>query len=341
MIKEINVKVKIYESIMIFSLYLRLNGSTSEAALLESSDHIPYAVPTSSLTSVNLLNVTAPKEDVLFTYLNTPDPSPKRTAESYKSLSTTSSLLVEHPTDDTDSDLSIQSDHISPTPSHVSIEMLPNALDDKDAEINMENANLCSYTEVQTLDCANLDKSTEVIQNGILIFTLSINFFSVSFSIYILHFHIVEHNNVEEHSNIFYPQPRYKIKSNNIKTNNLDSPVDSANKRKYTREMERNLEKQNEFLGKQTDYQKEIVVLNGKLKALEVEKLEQSKQIIDLQSIIDRNRQELNSIRSELEQHKARALKTLQEKEKLITELKSNAPTAMDEAIIMELNQLK
>lgn len=289
-----------------------LNGSTSKTDLLGSSDHISYAVPTSSLTSVNLLNVTAPKEDALFTYLNTPDPSPKRTAESYKSLSTTSSLLVEHPTDDTDSDLSIQSDRISPTPSHVSIEMVSNTLDDKDTEINIENTNLYSYTEVQTLDCGNLDKSTTE-----------------------------EHSNVEEHSNIFCPQSSYKIKSNNIKTNNLDNPIDSANKGKYIREMERNLEKQNEFLGKQTDCQKEIVVLNEKLKALEIEKLEQSKQIIDLQSIIDRNRQELNSIRSELEQHKARALKTLQEKEKLITELKSNAPTAMDEATIMELNQLK
>lgn len=146
---------------------------------------------------------------------------------------------------------------------------------------------------------------------------------------------------MEEHSDIFYPQSRYKIKSNSLKTDNLDNPIDSANKRKYIKEMEGHLEKQNEFVGKQTDYQKEIVVLNENLKALEVEKLEQSKQIIDLQSIIDRNRQELNSIRSELEQHKARALKTLQEKEKLITELKSNAPTAMDEATIMELNQLK
>lgn len=158
---------------------------------------------------------------------------------------------------------------------------------------------------------------------------------------HILHFHIAEHNNAEEHSNVFYPQPRYKIKLNSLKTDNLDNPTDSANKRKYMREMERHLEKQNEFLGKQTDYQKEIVVLNEKLKAMEVEKLEQSKQIVDLQSVIDRNRQELNSIRSELEQHKARALKTLQEKEKLIAELKSSAPTAMDEATIMELNQLK
>lgn len=296
-----------------------LNGSTSKTPLLGSSDHIPYAAPTSSLTSVNLLNVAAPKDDALFTYLNTPDPSPKRnlSADSFKSPSTTSSLLVEHPTDDTDSDLSIQSDRISPTPSHVSIEMIPNALDDKDAEINGENANLYLYNEVQTLDCENLDNpTTEATQN--------------------------EHSNAEEHSNVtFYPQPRYKIKSNNLKTENLDNPIDSANKPKYIRDMERHFEKQNEFLGKQTDYQKEIVVLNEKLKAMEVEKLEQSKQIVDLQSVIDRNRQEINSIRSELEQHKARALKTLQEKENLIAELKSNAPTAMDEATIMELNQLK
>ncbi|KAG5306995.1 GOGA5 protein, partial [Acromyrmex insinuator] len=288
----------------------------SKTPLLGSSGHIPYVAPTSGLTSVNLLNVTTPKEDALFTYLNTPDPSPKRIVESFKSLSTTSSLLVEHPTDDTDSDLSIQSDRISPTPSHVSIEMIPNILDDKDAEINMENSNLYPSNEMQTLDCENIDNTTiETIQN--------------------------EHNDAEEHLDVFYPQPRYKIKSNNVKTDNLDNPIDLVNKRKYTRELERHLEKQNEFLGKQTDFQKEIVVLNEKLKALEVEKLEQSKQVVDLQSIIDRNRQELNSIRSELEQHKARALKTLQEKEKLIAELKSNAPTAMDEATIMELNQLK
>ncbi|KYN14158.1 PREDICTED: golgin subfamily A member 5 [Trachymyrmex cornetzi] len=292
-----------------------LSGNTSKTPLLGLSDHIPYVAPTSGLTSVNLLNVTTPNEDALFTYLNTPDPSPKRIVESFKSPSTTSSLLVEHPTD-TDSDLSIQSDRISPTPSHVSIEMIPNILNDKDAEINMENSNLYPSNEVQTLNCENLDNpTTEIIQN--------------------------EHNNAEDHLDVFSPQPRYKIKSNNVKTDDLDNPIDLANKRKYIRELERHLEKQNEFLGKQTDFQKEIVVLNEKLKALEMEKLEQLKQVVDLQSIIDRNRQELNSIRSELEQHKARALKTLQEKEKLIAELKSNAPTAMDEATIMELNQLK
>lgn len=118
--------------------------------------------------------------------------------------------------------------------------------------------------------------------------------------------------------------------------------VENKSMQKYIREMERNLEKQSELLGKQeTDHQKEIIILNDKLKALEIEKLQQSKQIMDLQFVIDRNRQELNLVRAELEQHKARALKTLQEKEKLIAELKNNAPRAMDEVTIMELNQLK
>ncbi|KAL0118860.1 hypothetical protein PUN28_009472 [Cardiocondyla obscurior] len=293
-----------------------INESASKTPLLGLQDHIPYTAATSSLTSVNLLNVGAPKEDALFTYLNTPDPSPKRMTESYKSPSTTSSLLVEHPTDDTDSDLSIQSGQLSPTPSHVSIEMIPNTLDNTDAEINVENANLHLYNGTEGQDYEDVSKSTmDSIQN--------------------------EHNTVEEHSNTSYPQLKYKINSNSVKVESLDNEIDSVNKRKYIREMERHLEKQNEFLGKQTDYQKEIIALNEKLKALETEKLEQSRQIIDLQSIIDRNRQEMNSIRSELEQHKARALRTLQEKEKLITELKSNTPTAMDEATIMELNQLK
>lgn len=145
--------------------------------------------------------------------------------------------------------------------------------------------------------------------------------------------------------NIFYPQLKYKIKLDNLKVDmlgNFTDSIENESMQKYIREMERNLEKQNELLGKQeTDYQKEIVILNEKLKTLEIEKLQQSKQIMDLQFVIDRNRQELNLIRSELEQHKARALKTLQEKEKLIVELKSNAPITMDEVTIMELNQLK
>ncbi|XP_032686714.1 golgin subfamily A member 5 isoform X3 [Odontomachus brunneus] len=294
-----------------------LNEDTSKVPLLESSNHITYIGPTSNLTSLNLLNVTASKDDALFTYLNTPEPSPKRTTESLKSPSTTSSLLVEHPTDDTDSELSIHSDRISPTPTHISIDVL----NDKDTQIDAENTNLNLSNDINTLDCEHINKQViEVhVQN--------------------------EHNGMEEHSNIFYSLPEYKVKTNSLMTDNSNSLTDLVENKsiqKYMREMEMNLVKQNELLGKQeTDHQKEIIMLNEKLKAFEAEKLEQSKQIMDLQFIIDRNRQELNSVRSELEQHKARALKTLQEKEKLIAELKSNASTAMDEATVMELNQLK
>ncbi|XP_050454420.1 golgin-84 isoform X2 [Cataglyphis hispanica] len=291
------------------------NGGTSKKPLLDSSDHIPYITPTSKLTSVNVLNVTASKEDALFTYLNTPEPSPKRIAESIN-LPATTSLLVEHPTNEIDSELSTHSDQI---PTHTSLEMIPNALDNKDVEIDTENANLYLSNETQILNSEYLTKpTTDAIQN--------------------------EHK-TEEHLNISYPQFKYKIESNTPKADMLDNSTDSIENKsvhKYIREMERNLEKQSELLGKQeTDHQKEIVILNEKLKALEVEKSQQSKQIMNLQFVIDRNRQELNLVRSELEQHKARALKTLQEKEKLIAELKSNAPTAMDEVTLMELNQLK
>lgn len=290
------------------------NGSASKRPVLESSNYIPYITPTSKLMSVNPLN--ASKEDALFTYLNTPDPSPKRTAESFQLPSSTSSL-VEHPTNDTDSKVSTYSDQISPTPTYISLEMLPNAL--SNAETDVENRNLYLSDETQILNYEYLSKTTiDTTQN--------------------------EHK-TEEHSDIFYPQFKHKVESNNSKADMLDNltdPVENKSVEKYIKEMEKNLEKQNELLGKQeTDHQKEIIILNEKLKTLEMEKLQQSKQIMDLQFVIDRNRQELNLVRSELEQHKARALKTLQEKEKLIAELKNSAPTAVDEVTVMELNQLK
>lgn len=290
------------------------NGSASKRPVLESSNYIPYITPTSKLMSVNPLN--ASKEDALFTYLNTPDPSPKRTAESFQLPSSTSSL-VEHPTNDTDSKVSTYSDQISPTPTYISLEMVPNAL--SNAETDVENRNLYLSDETQILNYEYLSKTTiDTTQN--------------------------EHK-TEEHSDIFYPQFKHKVESNNSKADMLDNltdPVENKSVEKYIKEMEKNLEKQNELLGKQeTDHQKEIIILNEKLKTLEMEKLQQSKQIMDLQFVIDRNRQELNLVRSELEQHKARALKTLQEKEKLIAELKNSAPTAVDEVTVMELNQLK
>lgn len=147
-------------------------------------------------------------------------------------------------------------------------------------------------------------------------------------------FYVAEHNHTQDYS---YSLPISEMDN----TDNL-TDVESRCMQKYMKEMKRNLEKQNESLGKQEmNHQKEIVTLSEKIKALETEKSEQSKQIMGLQHVIDKNRQELNSIRSELQQHKARALKTLQEKEKLIMELKGNPSATIDDATVMELNQLK
>lgn len=71
------------------------------------------------------------------------------------------------------------------------------------------------------------------------------------------------------------------------------------------------------------------------------EKEQLYKEISDLRSSLDRNRLELDSTRSDLEQHKARASKTLLEKEKLIAELKSNTTSGSDDVALMEMNQLR
>ncbi|KAK2581612.1 hypothetical protein KPH14_002116 [Odynerus spinipes] len=98
------------------------------------------------------------------------------------------------------------------------------------------------------------------------------------------------------------------------------------------------LESSSEML---TDHQKQIVILNNKLQSLRTTNIQMLKQMSDLQSALGRSRLELLSTRSELEQHKARALRILQDKDKLITELRRNEFTGMDDTTLMELNQLK
>ena len=145
-----------------------------------------------------------------------------------------------------------------------------------------------------------------------------------------------------EKSNIIQQGYEYDVKQENIEINKLMNSPHNKYIKKYLKEVERNLEERNELLGKQkTDHQKEIIVLNEKLQSLYAEKVQLSKQIIELQAALERSRSELNSTRSDLEQHKARALKTLQEKEKLIAELRCNESTGMDDITIMELNQLR
>ncbi|XP_063992305.1 golgin-84 [Diachasmimorpha longicaudata] len=114
--------------------------------------------------------------------------------------------------------------------------------------------------------------------------------------------------------------------------------------KKQSKSGRKNLEQQNEFLNRQhTDNQKEIEVLREKMDKVEMDNGQYVKQICDLKGILERSRLDLLSTRQELEQHRARAIKTLQEKEKLIAELRENKlDTGVDSsATTMELNQLR
>ena len=77
------------------------------------------------------------------------------------SPSTPSSLMVEHPTDTTDSvsDLSIHSGRSSPSFVHTSVEMPDNLNHD---DVNVGNANFCKNVIINTLN-------NEIMENQLLI----------------------------------------------------------------------------------------------------------------------------------------------------------------------------
>ena len=90
------------------------------------------------------------------------------------------------------------------------------------------------------------------------------------------------------------------------------------------------------------EYQKEIDTLRDRISNYNSEKTRFIREISDLHSTLEKTRSELNSVESELEQHRARALKTLQERDKLIAELRNNSGTELDDtSVLVELNQLR
>ncbi|XP_008545397.1 golgin-84 [Microplitis demolitor] len=105
--------------------------------------------------------------------------------------------------------------------------------------------------------------------------------------------------------------------------------------------IKKNYEEENKLLLQQNNNnKKEIEVLKEKLQLQETEVTQYVREISNLQSVLERNRLDLQSTREELERYRARALKTLQEKDKLIAELKySNSPVIADSSDT-ELNQL-
>ncbi|XP_034196511.1 golgin A5 isoform X3 [Osmia lignaria lignaria] len=269
-------------------------GSTQEEIALKFSTESkhPYVDSTSNLSSL-----TNSRDEELLTFLNTPNSSPKKNIEVSMSPPTPSSLMVEHPTDTTDSisELSNHSDCSSSSPMHTSVE-LPDNFNYDDVEIKNEVTDSVNNEPIENQSVGI------VLDNGY----------------------------------------NYESQQKNLEVNKLINSSSNKYIKRYLKEIERNLEERNELLGKQeTDHQKEIIVLNEKLQSLNVEKMQLSKQVVELQFALERSRSELNSTRADLDQHKARALKTLQEKEKLIAELRCNESTGMDDTMIMELNQLR
>ncbi|XP_034196510.1 golgin A5 isoform X2 [Osmia lignaria lignaria] len=270
------------------------SGSTQEEIALKFSTESkhPYVDSTSNLSSL-----TNSRDEELLTFLNTPNSSPKKNIEVSMSPPTPSSLMVEHPTDTTDSisELSNHSDCSSSSPMHTSVE-LPDNFNYDDVEIKNEVTDSVNNEPIENQSVGI------VLDNGY----------------------------------------NYESQQKNLEVNKLINSSSNKYIKRYLKEIERNLEERNELLGKQeTDHQKEIIVLNEKLQSLNVEKMQLSKQVVELQFALERSRSELNSTRADLDQHKARALKTLQEKEKLIAELRCNESTGMDDTMIMELNQLR
>ncbi|XP_076635962.1 golgin A5 [Colletes latitarsis] len=285
-------------------------GTTLTSAS-ESPKQFPYIRSLPNLPSLATNSITS-KDEELFTFLNTPDSSPKKSrAEISMSPSTSSSLM----TIDSVSELSIHSGRSSPSLMHTSVEVPDDLNHDS---VNIKNENLYKNEVTHTLNHEIISGQTSGI-------TLD-----------------NEQSITERPLDTAQQLYEYEGKQEIMDVNKFINSSHNKNVRKYLKEIERNLEERNELLGKQeTDHQKEIIVLNEKLQSLYTEKVQLSKQVIELQSALDRSRSELNSTRSDLEQHKARALKTLQEKEKLITELRSNESTGMDDTTIMELNQLR
>ncbi|XP_054006550.1 golgin-84 isoform X2 [Hylaeus anthracinus] len=276
---------------------------------LGSPKQFPYIRSLPNLPVLATNSVTSEDEELL-TFLNTPDTSPKKTiGEISVSPSTPSSLM----TIDSVSELSIHSGRSSPSLMHTSVDV-PN--DPNRDNVNIENEDLYKN---------EVAHNNEIVGNQTLEIVLD-----------------DEHSIVEKQFYTAHQDHQYKEKQEIMETDKLINSSDNKNIRKYLKEVEKNLEERNELLGKQeTDHQKEIIVLSEKLQSLHTERVQLSKQVAELQSALERSRSELNSTRSDLEQHKARALKTLQEKEKLIAELRCNESTGVDDTMIMELNQLR
>lgn len=136
----------------------------------ESPKNFSYVRSTSNLSSLTTNSIMSRDEELL-TFLNTPNSSPKKNiAEVSISPPTPSSLMVEHPTDTTDSvsDLSIHSGRSSPSFIHTSVDVTDNL----NYDIVNVNNNFCTNEVIDTLNDKIIENQISgiILNNGKYIF---------------------------------------------------------------------------------------------------------------------------------------------------------------------------
>ncbi|XP_014203410.1 golgin-84 [Copidosoma floridanum] len=141
----------------------------------------------------------------------------------------------------------------------------------------------------------------------------------------------------------------YHIDKSNITENNdpseieypkLNEDVEKIKFRLPIKSSPKSVDKEQQL---RLEHQKEIAALHEKINNFSSERTRFIREISDLTSTLEKTRYELSSVESELEQHRARAMKTLQERDKLIADLRnnSNRTEIEDTSVSVELDQLR
>ncbi|KAK0096657.1 hypothetical protein PV326_004797 [Microctonus aethiopoides] len=271
------------------------------------------------------------KKDEYIPFLNTPTKSLINNGPS-----TPSSLSVEYSADNKDiiSEYSVQSGRSSPIIPDSLIVDVPDIDNDDDDDDDDDGDDIIVMTENPPdiyAENARLKNELEELRNELLM----TNHVEKSIE--------SEQSGLLQKFDVLKQEYEYKLMQQRLEIEHLSKGKCVDNK-KLSKVTLKNLEERNELLCRQyNDNQKEIVMLKEKLHLLEIENGQYLKQISDLKSMLERNRLDLQTTQQDLEQHRARALKTLQEKEKLISELRdNNSPIGLDNSTTnMELHQLK
>lgn len=257
------------------------------------------------------------------TYLNTPTRSVGGVTTGPP---TPSSLIVEHSAESTDSisDLIIHSGRTSPEPLRIVLD-----LSDDEESSNGDEAG--GPPDPVAKENASLRKEIEKLRNELIVTT------HVEKSIE------NEHATFQQKLDTLRREYEYRLTQQRLEMEHLMKRSREGDAKKNSKAAKRSHDEKTEIFSKQeNDHRKEIEALRETLRAREIETSENLNKLAELQSSLERCRSELNATRLELEQHRARAMKTLQEKEKLIADLRNDSSAGSDNAtMIVELNQLR